>query len=105
MVSVVQKLGPPKIKRRIKDYFALYRSRKPMVKRLTAKSIKYAMAQLDKGKSTTEVALEIGVTSRHVRRLWAVFHTTGTPHIPQRSGRPVRSPSLEEVQLVLDEYR
>ena len=76
-----------------------------MAKRLTAKSIRYAMAQLGKGRGATEVAAEIGVTPRHVRRLRAVFRTVGTPHVPQRPGRPARPPSPEEVRLVLDECR
>lgn len=76
-----------------------------MAKRLTTKSIRYAMAQLDRGRSTAEVAGEIGVTPRHVHRLRAKFHVTGTPHVAQRPGRPAWLPSSEEVRLVLDECR
>ena len=74
-----------------------------MTRRLTAQSIQYAMAQLKKGRSPAEVGTEIGVTARHVRRLWAGFCTTGAPHVPQRPGRPARRPAPEEVRLVLDE--
>lgn len=75
-----------------------------MAKRLTAKAIKYAMTQLEKGRSVSEVAVEIGVTPRHVRRLLAKFRITGTSHVPQQPGRPEQRPSVEEIQLVLDEY-
>ena len=76
-----------------------------MTKRLTAKAIRYAMGQIKKGTSTSAMAIQMGVTPRHVRRLWAEFCATGSPHIPRMPGRPATRPSLDEVQLVLDEHR
>ena len=73
-----------------------------MVKRLTTKSIRYAMEQIKKGRKDTDVAIEIGVSPRHVRRLWVRFCTTGTPHIPQRPGRQL---SPAEIHLVLDAHK
>ena len=76
-----------------------------MTKRLTAKAIRYAMGQIKKGASSSAVAVQIGVTPRHVRRLWAEFCATGSPHIPRMLGRPATRPSPDEVRLVLDEHR
>ncbi len=76
-----------------------------MAKRLTAKAIRYAMGRLKKGASSSVVASEIGVTPRHVRRLWAEFRVTGSPHVPKTPGRPAAKPSPDEVQLVLGEHK
>ena len=76
-----------------------------MIKRLTAKAIHYAMGQIKKGTSSSTVAVQIGVTPRHVRRLWTEFCATGSSHIPRMPGRPATRPSPDEVQLVLDEHR
>ena len=100
--SIVRKLGLAKINLTVKDYFVLHRSRKKMTKRLTAKAIRYAMGQIKKGTSSSAVAVQIGVTPRHVRRLWAEFCATGSPHIPRMPGRPATRPSPDEVQLVPD---
>ena len=63
------------------------------------------MEQLDKGKSAVEVAVEVGVTARHIRRLRTEFHTTGSPHIPQRLGRPAQQSSPDDVRMVLDQHK
>ena len=105
ILSTVRKLGPVKIKHAVKDRFSLRRSRKTTRRRLTEKTIRYAMEQLDKGKSASQVAAEVGVTARHIRRLRIEFRTTGSPHIPQRLGRPVRQPSQDDVRMVLDQYK
>ena len=76
-----------------------------MAKRLTAKAIRYAIGQLKKGKSPSVVASEIGVTPRHVRRLWTEFRVTGSPHVPKTPGRPAAKLSPDEVQLVLGEHK
>ena len=77
-----------------------------MAKRLTAKSIRYAINQLEKGRSSSVVAAELGVTPRHIRRLHAEFRKTEHAHVPRPPGRPVLlPPSPDEVQLVLDAYR
>ena len=103
--SIARKLSPAKIKLTVKDYFALHRSRKQMTKHLTAKAIRYAMEQIKKGTSTSVVAVQIGATLRHVRRLWTEFCTTGSPHVPKMLGRPATRQSPDEVQMVLDEHR
>ena len=59
-----------------------------MVKRLTAKSIRYAINQLEKGRRYSVVAAELGVTSRHIRRPYAKFRKTGSAPIPRTPGRP-----------------
>ena len=59
-----------------------------MTKRLTAKAIRHAMGQIKKGTSLSSVAVQIDVTPRHVRRLWAEFCATRSPHIPRMPGRP-----------------
>ena len=76
-----------------------------MTKRLTVKAIRYAMGQIKKSSSSSAVAVQIGVTPRHVRRLWAEFCATGSPHIPRMPGRPATRPSPDEVRLVLDERK
>ncbi|MYH04141.1 MAG: hypothetical protein F4010_06115 [Cenarchaeum sp. SB0669_bin_11] len=77
-----------------------------MAKCLTAKSIRYAINQLEKGRRSSVVAAELGVTSRHIRRPYAKFRKTGSAPIPRTPGRPaLLSPSPDEVQLVLDTYR
>lgn len=77
-----------------------------MAKRLTTKAIRYAMNQLEKGKRTLVVAAELGVTPRHIRRLWAKFRDAGSVHVPLPPGRPaLQPPSQDEVRLVPDAYR
>ena len=51
------------------------------------------------------VAVKIGVTLRHVRRLWAELCATGSPYIPKMPGRPAILSSPDEVQMVLDEHK
>ncbi len=77
-----------------------------MTKRLTAKSIRCAMKQLEKGKSTSPVAAELGVTPRHMRRLRSKFKETEYVHVLRSTGGPaLKPPSREEVQLVLNAYQ
>ena len=77
-----------------------------MVKHLTAKSIWYAINQPEKGRSSSVVVTELGVMSRHIRRLHVEFREAESAHIPRAPGRPaLLSPSPDEVQLVLDAYR
>ena len=84
----------------------LYRSKKKMAERLTEKSIRYAMNQLEKGKKVSVVAAELKVTPRHIRMLRAEFKETGSVHVPCLPGRPtLQPPSQEEVQLVLDAHQ
>ena len=51
------------------------------------------------------MATEIGVTSRHMRILWAKFCLTGSAHVPKTLGWPTSGPSPDEVQMVLDAHK
>lgn len=62
------------------------------------------MNQLEKCRSASGVAAELGVTPRHIRRLRAEFRETGSAHVPRLPGRPALPPS-QEAQLVLDAYK
>ncbi len=95
------------MRRIAKDYFRLYRSRKPMVVRLEAKQIRYAVTQCAGGRKPSEVAPEIGVTTRHVQRMYARFRKTGdTHHVPLKPGRKKSAPVPDgDVRAVLEEYK
>ena len=106
LISIVRQLGPTNIKRAVKEYYMLYRSKKKMAERLTTESIQYAMNQLENGKKVSVVAAELKVTPRHIRRLRAEFKETGSVHVPRLPGRPaLQPPSQEEVQMVLDAHQ
>ena len=68
-----------------------------MAKRLTAKAIRYVMGQLKKDTSLSEVATEMGVTPRNMRRLWAESRAARSPHTPKTPCRPARG---EDVVLL-----
>ena len=57
-----------------------------MTKRLADKAIRYTMMYFKKDKSPSEVATKIGVTPRHVWRLWAEFCLTGSAHVHKTPG-------------------
>ena len=73
-----------------------------MKPKLTAKSIRYAIRQLENGKSTKVVAKELGVSQRHIQRLYAEYKKTGIIHSQGTPGRPIRPISAEEIKTVLD---
>ena len=58
-----------------------------------------------KGNSSSVMTTEIGVTPRHVRRLWAEFCFIGSTHIPKTLGRTTSRPSPDEVQMVLNAHK
>ena len=86
--------------------------------KLSDRSIRYLIRQLEGGRDTKVVAGEIDVTQRHVQLLWTkhlkteTAHIqllwtkhlkTETAHIQRLAGRPKsHAPSGEEVQMVLD---
>ena len=73
--------------------------------RLTDKSIRYIIGQLEKGKDSGTVAGELRVTQRHVQRLWAEYRKAETVHVQRPAGRPKRpAPSGEEIRAVLDAH-
>ena len=73
-----------------------------MKPKITDRSIRYAIQQLEKGRGTRVVAEELGVTQRHVQRLWAEYLKTGKTHVQRPAGRPAGPEPSEEIQAVLD---
>ena len=67
--------------------------------------MRYAIRRRKKGKSASTLASELGVMPRHVRRLWAGFCRTGTPHVPRRPGRKPVQPTTDEIRMVLEEHK
>ena len=67
--------------------------------------MRYAIRRRKKGKSASAMASEPGVMPRHVRRLWAGFCRTGTPHVPRRPGRKPVQPTTDEIRMVLEEHK
>ena len=85
------------------DGSKLHESRERMAPKLTDRVIRYAIRQLKKGRGTRVVAKELGVTQRHIQRLWAEYAKTGNMHVQRPAGRPADpEPSEQEIQAVLD---
>ncbi len=100
---LIQKLGPPKIRRTIADYFRLYRSDKDMTRKMSDKEIRYIVKGRNAGKSATSLARDMKVTPRHVRRIYARYRRTGKMHVQQKAGRKAApQPAAGQVQAVLD---
>lgn len=76
-----------RVTRLAKDYFRLYRSAKPMTKRLAEKQIKYAIKQCSKGRPTYTMAKELNVMQRRIRQSYAESCKTRTVHVQDTSGR------------------
>ena len=79
--SIVRKVGPHRIRRTVSEYFRLYRSQRRMSKRVTEESRQYLARRKKKGVPASQIAKDLGITARHVRRLWARFQKTGTTHV------------------------
>ena len=74
-----------------------------MKPKLTDRSIRYAIRQLETGRGTKVVAEELNVTQRHIQRLWTEYCETGTVHVQRLAGRPADpAPSEQEILAVLD---
>lgn len=58
-----------------------------MKPKLTDRTIRHTIQQLKKGRGTRVVAEELGVTQRHVQRLWTEYLKTGKAHV-QRPADP-----------------
>ncbi len=65
-MSIVQKVGPPWIRRTIEDYFRLHRSQKNMKKRLTEKFIQYLIRRRKNRITLTQIAKDLGITARYM---------------------------------------
>lgn len=77
-----------------------------MKPKITDKAIRYAITQLEKGKSTKTVAAELGVTQRHIQRLWTEYLKTGEVHTQRLAGRPPTPvPSDEEIRTILNTHK
>lgn len=75
-----------------------------MKKRLTEKQIKHVIGECAKGRRPSEVAVGVGMSTRHVQRLYAEFRATGTVHARRRPGRkPLPAPGWKAA-AVLGEY-
>lgn len=55
-----------KDKRTQQEYIEIYKSNEKMKSKMTDKSIRYAIKQLEKGKGTRTVSKELNVTQRHI---------------------------------------
>ncbi len=99
----MRKASPSRISRTITDYFRLYRSRKAMAKRLTEKSRQHIIRQRKKGIVSTKIAKDLGITARHVRRLWARFQKIGTTRV--KMGRPHVPVTAAQIRMVTDAYQ
>ncbi len=69
-----------------------------MTGRLTEGSRKYLVRQREKGVPSSQVARDLGITARHVRRLWARFLETGTTAAGM--GRPRTCMTAAMIRLV-----
>ena len=94
----------PSTIRRVLAGYKLRRSGASGKPKLTDKSIRYAIEQLEKGMNSKTVAKEIGVSRRHVQRLWLEYRDDGKIHVQGKPGRPAKPVLPEEVKAVLDAY-
>ena len=92
------------IKRILEKYFKLYRSEDAVMQKLTNRSIRRAIRQLEKGADTETVAKEAGVTRRHIQRLWVEYRDEGYIHVQSKPGRPPKPVSPRDVKAVLKAY-
>ena len=74
-----------------------------MTKRLTEASRQYIVRQRKKGVPSSQIARELGITARHVRRLWTRFLQTGTT--VTKMGRPRHHTTGAQIRLVTEAYQ
>ncbi len=68
--------------------------------------IKYVIREKEKGTLNATIAESMKISSRHVRRLWAKYRSTGSLPTISSGGRPAtKTISDEEVEMVLAECR
>ena len=67
--SIVRKIWRPRLKRHAKDYYSLYRSRIPMVRRLADSEKKYLEGLYKKRVEPTATANSLLISIRHIKRL------------------------------------
>ncbi len=101
---IVTKLCPPILRRTLHDFIRLHRSGRPMPTKLDDAKIKYVIREKKKGTSNTKIADGVGISTRHVRRLWSLYEATGSLPVIKSAGRPAAKISDEDVRRVLDAY-
>ena len=74
-----------------------------MAKRRTEESRQYIIRQRKKGIKSSQIAQDLGITERHVRRLWARAQATGTTHV--KIGRPHVGITSTQIRLVTEAYK
>ena len=74
-----------------------------MTKRLTEKSRQYIIRQRKKGIASSQIAKDLGITARHVRRLWARFQTIGTTRV--KMGRSYNLITSAQIRLVTNAHQ
>ena len=75
-----------------------------MPTKLDDAKIKYIIREKKKGTSNTKIADGVGISTRHVRRLWPRYAATGSLPVIKSAGRPAAKISDEDVRRVLDAY-
>ena len=75
------------------------------VMKLTPKKIKYIIRHKERGRSSLDIAYEIGVTKRRVNQIYQLYERTGhIPVIGQNIGRPLIQLTNYEKEIVKDGY-
>ena len=63
-----------------------------MATKLTQKQVNYVIRAMKRGEHATDVAMHLGVSTRHVYSLWAEYRRTGRVRAQGRPGRPRKIP-------------
>ena len=103
MRSIARKVSPPRIRRTIKDYFRLHRSRKDVPDRLSDEARDYIIRNREKGVPASKIAKDLDISARHVRRLWERYQKAGDTRL--KMGRPKDYITEAQRRLVTDAYR
>lgn len=74
-----------------------------MPKRLTEESKRYLARKLRSGTPASDVARDLAISTRHVRRLWARLRKTGTLQVPM--GRPRAHVTEAQIRLIADMHQ
>ena len=75
-----------------------------MAARLTQKKVNCVIRARKRGVRAADIAMHLGVTARHVQRLWAEYLGTGRAHVQRKAGRPGKGPTAAQVRAVLAEH-
>ena len=61
-------------------------------KETTEEQIKHVVDECARGRRPSEVVVGVGVSTRHVQRLYAKSRTSGAVHVRRRPRRPLSAP-------------